>query len=133
MAARSANPVTVNDALVVVERAFKDVEGWSEAVSRAAVAGDIAEELYALRARHALTQKELAMRAGTSQSAIARMENAEYRGHSIAMLRRIAESVGERVSVAFVAVPETAARSSRRMPAPLKTRAQSKRVHTSTK
>jgi ribosome-binding protein aMBF1 (putative translation factor) len=39
-----------------------------------------------------LTQAELAKKVGTTQSVIARLENAEYTGHSLTMLERIAAS-----------------------------------------
>jgi len=40
------------------------------------------------------TQTELAKKAGTTQSVIARLEDAEYTGHSLAMLERIAAVCG---------------------------------------
>ena len=40
------------------------------------------------------TQAELAKRVGTTHSVIARLENAEYTGHSLVMLERIAASCG---------------------------------------
>jgi transcriptional regulator with XRE-family HTH domain len=101
-----------NDALRVIERTFGNDPGWADSVSRAAIAGEIAEALYALRVRHGLTQAALAKRAGTSQSAIARMESADYHGHSLSMLRRIAASVGERLTVAFIEPEPPAAPSS---------------------
>lgn len=51
----------------------------------------IAIEITAFRERSGLTQAELARRVGTSQSAIARMENADYQNYSIRTLRKIAE------------------------------------------
>jgi ribosome-binding protein aMBF1 (putative translation factor) len=41
-----------------------------------------------------LTQTELAKKVGTSQSVIARLEDAEYTGHSLTMLERIAAACG---------------------------------------
>lgn len=41
-----------------------------------------------------LTQTELARKVGTTQSVIARLEDAEYTGHSLAMLERIAAVCG---------------------------------------
>jgi ribosome-binding protein aMBF1 (putative translation factor) len=41
-----------------------------------------------------LTQTELAKRIGTTQSVIARLEDAEYMGHSLTMLERIATVCG---------------------------------------
>ena len=40
------------------------------------------------------TQVELAKRIGTTQSVIARLEDAEYTGHSLSMLERIAAVCG---------------------------------------
>jgi ribosome-binding protein aMBF1 (putative translation factor) len=41
-----------------------------------------------------LTQAELAKKVGTTQSVVARLENAEYAGHSLTMLERIATACG---------------------------------------
>ena len=63
---------------------------------------DVSMMVYALRTAAGLTQAGLARRVGTTASAISRLEDAEYRGHSMAMLRRIAEAVGMKVVVRFV-------------------------------
>jgi transcriptional regulator with XRE-family HTH domain len=54
----------------------------------------IAIEIAVFREKAGLTQAELARRVGTSQSAIARMENADYQNYSIRTLRKIAEVLG---------------------------------------
>lgn len=41
-----------------------------------------------------MSQAELAQRVGTTQSVIARLEDAEYAGHSLTMLERIAVACG---------------------------------------
>ncbi len=64
---------------------------------------DVAEQIYALRTRAGLTQKELAKRVGTTESVICRLEDAYYDRHSMAMLRRIAAAAGHKVEVRFVA------------------------------
>jgi len=63
---------------------------------------DVAEQVYALRTKAGLTQKELAKRVGTSESVICRLEDADYDRHSLTMLRRIAAAVGHKVQVRFV-------------------------------
>lgn len=63
---------------------------------------DIARKIYELRSEAGLTQQELADRIGTSRSAICRLEDADYEGHSLSMLKRIAEAVGRRVEIRFV-------------------------------
>jgi hypothetical protein len=42
----------------------------------------------------------------TTQSAIARLEDADYNGHSLTMLRRIAAAMNQRVEVRFVPLEE---------------------------
>lgn len=55
------------------------------------------------RAKANLTQKQLAALVGTTQSVIARLEDADYEGHSLSMLQRIATAVNKRLEVRFVA------------------------------
>ena len=70
---------------------------------------NIAEQIYNLRSREGLSQKQLAKLVGTTQSVISRLEDADYNGHSLAMLRKIATAFHHRVQVRFV--PENAKRS----------------------
>jgi transcriptional regulator with XRE-family HTH domain len=49
-----------------------------------------------------LSQRELAQRVGTSASAICRLEDADYDGHSLSLLKRIAQALGKRIEVRFV-------------------------------
>jgi transcriptional regulator with XRE-family HTH domain len=66
------------------------------------VNADLAQKVYDLRTAAGLTQRELAERVGTKPSVICRLEDADYRGHSLTMLQRIAAAVGRRVEVIFV-------------------------------
>jgi predicted transcriptional regulator len=67
-----------------------------------AINAEIARKIYELRAKAGLTQQELAKRVGTSKSAICRLEDADYEGHSLSMLKRIAEALDKRVEIRFV-------------------------------
>ena len=66
---------------------------------KAGEAWDLAIQLAALRKASGMTQKELARRVGISQQQISRLESPEYEGHSLSMLRRIAEVLGATVRV----------------------------------
>ena len=55
---------------------------------------DLALLVREMREDASLTQAELARKVGTTQSVIARLEDAEYTGHSLAMLERIAAVCG---------------------------------------
>src|ERR1017187_3145839 len=50
---------------------------------------EIARKIHDLRAAASLTQTQLARLIGTTASVICRLEDADYEGHSLAMLRRI--------------------------------------------
>jgi DNA-binding XRE family transcriptional regulator len=63
---------------------------------------EIARKIYALRTKAGLTQRQLAKLVGTSASAICRLEDADYHGHSLAMLRRIAAALDKRVEIRFL-------------------------------
>ena len=60
---------------------------------------DIARKIFELRTKAGLTQQELAHKVGTSKSAICRLEDADYEGHSLFMLKRIAEAVDKRLEI----------------------------------
>jgi len=63
---------------------------------------EIARKIYQLRTKAGLTQQELADRVGTSKSAISRLEDADYEGHSLSMLKRIATALDKRLEIRFL-------------------------------
>ncbi len=77
------------------------IESYEAAIADAL----LAQALYRLRTEAGLTQAELAKRAGTTASVISRLEDADYQGHSLSMVRRIAEAVDHRVEIRFVPEP----------------------------
>ena len=68
---------------------------------------EIAARLYELRTTAGLTQQELAKTVGTRQSVISRLEDADYRGHSLRMLQRVARALHCRVKVDIVPMSHT--------------------------
>jgi transcriptional regulator with XRE-family HTH domain len=60
---------------------------------------EIGQLIYDARTKAGLTQKQLADRLGTTQSVISRLESADYEGHSLSMLRRIAEALGQKLEL----------------------------------
>jgi DNA-binding XRE family transcriptional regulator len=63
---------------------------------------EIARKIHELRTEAGLTQSQLAKLLGTTASVICRLEDADYEGHSLAMLRRIAGALHKRVEIRFV-------------------------------
>ena len=55
--------------------------------------------IYDVRKQAGLTQKQLAKLIGTTQSVIARLEDADYEGHSLSMLARIAAALNQKLKI----------------------------------
>jgi DNA-binding XRE family transcriptional regulator len=63
---------------------------------------ELARKIYDLRIAAGLTQRQLAKLVGTTASVICRLEDADYEGHSLAMLRRIAAALDKRLEIRFL-------------------------------
>ncbi len=62
----------------------------------------VGHAIHNARVKAGLTQKELARLIGSDQSVVSRLEDANYSGHSLTMLRRIASALGKRLDIRFV-------------------------------
>lgn len=62
----------------------------------------LAEVIYAARKQAGFTQAQLAKAAGTKQQVISLLESADYEGHSLSMLERIAKALHSKVEIRFV-------------------------------
>jgi transcriptional regulator with XRE-family HTH domain len=106
MAGKSERRTT--DAVEILRRRFVEGDPESEALLEEVRAeAEVARTIYRLRRGAGLTQQALAERVGTTASVISRLEDADYTGHSLAMLRRIAAALGRRVEIRFPAVKKT--------------------------
>ena len=65
-------------------------------------ATEVASQIYKLRSRSGLSQRQLAAKVGTTASVICRLKDADYDGHSLSMLRRIGTALGREVKIVFV-------------------------------
>lgn len=72
------------------------------ALETARLCGAIAQEIYDLRTSAGLTQKQLALRVGTSHSVISRLEASDYAGHSLRLLQRISAALDRKLDVRFL-------------------------------
>ena len=92
-----------SDAVEVMQRRY--YEGKPEriaALETARVNDAVARKIYELRTKKRLTQRQLADLVGTTASVICLLEDADYDGHSMAMLNRIAAALNQRVEIRFV-------------------------------
>jgi transcriptional regulator with XRE-family HTH domain len=93
-----------------LEEHLKDPD-FAERFRKAGEAWDVALQIAALRKDSGLSQTELAKRVGTSQQQISRLESPSYEGHSLSMLRRVAEVLGASVKVKIYRHKETKMRA----------------------
>lgn len=99
---RTSLPTAAAEAQQVLDRIRGDDPKLRHAVATAELHLIVAEEIYAARTAAGLSQAQLAKLVGTTQSAIARLEDADYGGHSLTMLERIAAALGRRVEIRLV-------------------------------
>ena len=90
-----------------LEEQLKDPD-FAERFERAGEAWDVAIQLAALREKAGLSQKDLARKLKTSQQNISRLESPAYEGHSLTMLRRVAEVLGATIRVTIAPKEESA-------------------------
>lgn len=105
--AKRLSPTT--DAMEILHRRFYDGKPVRlRKLEEARANEDIARKIHDLRTAAGLTQTKLAKLIGTTASVICRLEDAEYEGHSLAMLRRIGTALHQRVEIRFVPVRRSA-------------------------
>lgn len=92
---------TTRNALKILDRVTGDDKELRDLIAEETVNCRIARMIYDARKNAEMTQTELADAIGTTQSVIARLEDADYEGHSLSMLQRIAEALHQRISIRF--------------------------------
>ena len=98
-----------NDAVEVLHRRFYEGKtGRLKKLEEARANEEIARKIHELRTAAGLTQTQLAKLISTTASVICRLEDADYGGHSLSMLRRIGAALNQRVEIRFVPIRRTA-------------------------
>jgi len=82
-----------------------------EAFEQELVNIEAAQLIHDMRTKAGLSQRELARKIGTSASAINRLECDDYRGHTVAMVRRIAAALNRRLELRAVPVRRVTAKA----------------------
>lgn len=94
-------PKTSN-ALMILERVTGRDRELRRMIEEATVNACVAQLIHDARTKARMTQAQLARLVGTTQSVIARLEDADYEGHSLSMLQRIAEALNKRIDIRFL-------------------------------
>ncbi len=91
------------DALSILRQRYGNDQELQKMVEEERAAASVSRAIYDARKRAGVSQQELARRIDTSQSAIARLEDGDYDGHTVAILGRVAHALGLELKIVFVA------------------------------
>ena len=93
---------TTKDAVEILDRMVGDDVDLRAMIDEERMNAEVAGLVYRARTAARLTQAQLAKLVRTTQPNIARLEDADYRGHSLTMLRRIAAALHMRLELRFL-------------------------------
>src|SRR6202044_2810690 len=96
--------ITTDAIEIIHERYFRGKPDMLVMLEEVRANDDIARKINDLRTAAGLTQRQLGKLIGTTASVICRLEDADYAGHSLAMLNRIAAALNKRVKIEFVPI-----------------------------
>ena len=91
-----------SSAIAIIDGMIGDDEQLRDLIRQAKTNADIAQMIYDARIEAKLSQQALAELVGSNQQTISQLESADYEGHSLAMLRRIADALKQELVVQFV-------------------------------
>ena len=89
------------DALKILDKMIGDDHEQRKLIEEATLNCRVAHMIYDARTAAGLTQARLAELISTSQPTIARLEAADYEGHSLSMLQRIAAALHRPLVISF--------------------------------
>ncbi len=92
------------DGMKIIDSMIGDDAELREMCEQATLNAHVAQLIYDARTEAGLSQTELAQMIDTTQSVISRLEDADYEGHSLSMLSRIAKALNREVKINLVPV-----------------------------
>lgn len=93
-----------NDAAEIMKDMIGSDLELQQMYQEATINAHVAQLIYDARTEAGLSQKALADLVGTTQSVISRLEDADYEGHSLSMMNRIAQALNHDVVIDFVPI-----------------------------
>lgn len=95
-----------SDAIKIIEKMNNGDPEIQDMIAVASINATVAQLIYEARTKAGLTQEQLADLIGTKQPVIARLEDADYEGHSLSMLQKIACALNQKVEIVLKPVEE---------------------------
>jgi ribosome-binding protein aMBF1 (putative translation factor) len=87
------------NASAILERRIGTNIRMKERIEEQRINTHVARMIYQARTEAGLTQAQLAKKIQSQQPVIARLEDADYEGHSLSMLQRIADALGKKIKL----------------------------------
>lgn len=79
---------STSDAIKIINKLTSSGPDIKAMVAEASINAEVAQLIYEARTKAGLTQKQLTELIGTKQPVIARLEDADYEGHSLSMIQK---------------------------------------------
>jgi DNA-binding XRE family transcriptional regulator len=95
------------DAVELMDKWYGQIPGWDEMVAEEELKIQIGQALYDLRYSVGMSQAGLARLAGSSQAIISRVENADYDGNAIEILKRVCFALHTKISIQCTQLPSS--------------------------
>jgi ribosome-binding protein aMBF1 (putative translation factor) len=93
-----------NNAIKILDKMTGNDAELEAMIAEESINAEVAQLIYAARTKAGLTQKQLAELMGTKQPVIARLEDANYEGHSLSMLQKIAHVLNQKVIIDMIPI-----------------------------
>jgi len=93
-----------NNAIKILDKMTDNDTELKAMIAEESINAEVAQLIYAARTKAGLTQKQLAELMGTKQPVIARLEDANYEGHSLSMLQKIAHVLNQKVVIDMIPI-----------------------------
>lgn len=92
------------DGMKIIDSIIGNDQELRDLCEQSSLNAHVAQLIYDARAEAGLSQSELAKLIGTTQSVVSRLEDADYEGHSLSMLNKIAQVLNREVRIDLVPV-----------------------------
>lgn len=90
------------DAIKIIDGITGDDPELRQMIEEETIHAHVARMIYEARYKAGLTQQQLVDLAGTKQSVITRLEDADYAAHSLTMLQLIAAALNQKLEIHLV-------------------------------
>lgn len=95
---------TTTDGMKIINSIIGNDQDLLDLCEQASINAHVAQLIYDVRTQAKLSQAELAKLIGTTQSVISRLEDADYDGHSLSMLNKIAQALNLELKIELVPI-----------------------------